>query len=217
MSRSDWTLDNAIASWGCPVCILVRQDTFNYLAKQVYAWSTGETAGLELLAQGGFCTQHAANVLDMASGVGVASIYDRFLREAQAVLGEWSKLAERGPVPSPNSRLLHPDCPVCAVRRESEGRRITELLGRLEEVGFKRRYESSRGLCLPHMRLALEKAESAEMRAFLLAVQIAQVERLQADLALSKRKRQAVPQEVMTPRERTAWLTVVEKFAGKSC
>ena len=217
MNPSDWTLDNAIASWGCAVCVLTHQDTFSFLAKQVYAWSTDEAAGLSLAAQGGFCTQHAADVLDIASGVGVASIYDRFLREALVVLDEWAKQEKRDPVPLPNSRLLHPDCPVCVCRRESESRRITELLSRLEEAGFKRCYESSRGLCLPHMRLALEKAESGEMRMFLLTAQLAQVQRLQADLASSKRKRQAVPQEVMTPRERTAWLTVVEKFAGKPC
>jgi hypothetical protein len=67
------------------------------------------------------------------------------------------------------------------------------------------------------MRLALEKAQSGEMRAFLLKTQLAQIQRLQGDLASSKRKRQAVPQQQMTLHERTAWMSVVEKFAGKPC
>jgi hypothetical protein len=113
--------------------------------------------------------------------------------------------------------LLHPDCPVCVCRRESETRHVAELLVQLDDEAHRKQYEQSRGLCLPHLRLALHQAERKDMRIFLLKAQVAQIQRLQLDLASSKRKRRALPQEQMTPHERTAWMSVVEKFAGKPC
>jgi hypothetical protein len=50
-------------------------------------------------------------------------------------------------------------CPACELREESETSLIRTLVGALDDAGARTRYETSDGLCIPHLRRALGQAK----------------------------------------------------------
>lgn len=208
---SQWTWENSLTVWTCPLCMLTWSDTFDLISRSLHAWGADGSARQALAARGGFCSCHLEEVRRLSSPQHICLMYGALTARALDVL----EAANEGDAPDPLACwVAGGDCPICEVRAQSEARHIAELLERLNDETFRERYRASVGLCLPHLANALRAADSQKHRTFLLESQREQMKRLQAHLAGYYEKRTTLRRDEITPAEYAAAKTAVEKFAG---
>jgi len=169
----------ACAQEGCPICQLEHAADARYLDRLLYELVNDYAIRQQLRASLGFCPEHARMATDEMQGkaLGLAIIYDDLLR---LVLEELA-----GP-----RIALNPSrkCPACDNRDETTSRALAELSKNILQPSMLRAFQSSQGLCLGHLRQALEHLRAPEKRSALLGAQRAIMEKLRLELAEYIRK-----------------------------
>ena len=168
----------ACAEPGCPLCRLSERSTDRYLASVMgeYVNDSGTRAGLRRSL--GYCNEHAWRLPDTGAGaaLGIAIVYLDLLTQMLKQLREsrfdgarkmsLRRLREMLDWTVPASateavvQRLHAQarCPACARRETMERIALVSLLEALaqDDQRMLAALEESSGLCLPHLRQALE-------------------------------------------------------------
>ncbi len=163
-------LEDALPRDGCVICealnTSVRQHIFNFLYEGMMSGDVRE----EFLQGGGFCAEHfrQAKAIEQESwtdGFGVAVLCENLLANVLEELEASKPTNQNGSMRrllrGQRRRLREPlaaarDCIACAGARESEQRYLEGLEEMLSEPAFNARYQQSKGLCLVHLRLAVQ-------------------------------------------------------------
>jgi hypothetical protein len=217
---------------GCPVCRLEQRSVERYLDSQFYESVNSPAWRDRLRASLGFCHEHVWLAVDQRLGdaLGFAIIYrdvinSTLVRLENDIPSRTSRpsiaLLRRIPeqVRSMVERILYAltpqkHCPACQYRDEMTRITISELVKELETPEMADALQASDGLCLPHLRLALEQVRTVSACETLLAIHREKLEGLKTDLTEFIRKNDYQSIGEGFGREADAWLRAVGMIAG---
>ena len=140
-------LDEAFRYECCPICYVLVEVCFQYLAGLAKRWPKQPELRVAVCGAGGFCRTHTWRLGDIQSQMAIAEIHAE-------VLGS---LLRREAAPGP--------CPLCHLDGLAERRLLDELVRRLGEPGARAEYRQSFGVCYPHNSRLLAEPLSPEGRA----------------------------------------------------
>jgi hypothetical protein len=155
----------------CPLCLLVQRAVDRSISAINHESAGDPQIREQLRVSLGFCHVHAYTWLKHAHVLGTAAIYaevlTRTLNSLQSLSPPSSSLrdsvAEALGLPlNPRRRVddLEPDgpCVICQVERETEQELMRTLVAMVSQTKARSAYERSPGLCLPHLRAALQQS-----------------------------------------------------------
>ncbi|NLX08815.1 MAG: hypothetical protein GXY36_04100 [Chloroflexi bacterium] len=185
LSSRAYNLYEAFAKPGCPVCRLAVDSVHHYLDSVIYEYVTKPHTHEGLRAARGFCQQHAWHVIAEinASALGVAVLYEGLFRTLLNEMGGESKLgAKRQIAQALNALKPQAPCPACTHQATVEDHLLRNLIDHIDQDEFADAFRRSEGLCLPHLRLALDRRADTDKQARLLSLEQAIWQQLQVDL-----------------------------------
>ncbi len=226
---------------GCPVCRLARDAEDRYLRFLLWENVNDLETRIRISQAMGFCRRHAWQMYGMeaaewGSTLGNSIIYEDLTgqvvhrlvasraavqtrdseasrRRGWASLQRWltGKVGYQPQAPLMPSRSCR-SCESGAPSAESSGDNLVRIVADPE---YQALYAGSDGVCLPHLRLALELGDSSAGLEQLIAATRARLEALQHDLAEYGRKQAwQYHDEGVTAGEQTATARAVAFFAG---
>lgn len=185
LSLAEIDLKIAFRQAGCPVCRLKRKIADRYIFGLLWENVNDMTTRVHLARSLGFCPQHTwqlyhTEMEQFGSGLGISIIYEDLTRSLANGLRDfetrlpvqperlrwwqrvWARLqaalGRAAPVARPEGILPSEPCRVCAHCAEAEESDIHWLVEGCADAVFSKLYAASDGLCLPHLRRALERA-----------------------------------------------------------
>jgi len=197
-------LSEALAQAGCPICRLVAEATDRYLRSLLHESVNDPRVREKLRASQGFCGEHAWQVQRRGDPLGISILWRDLLSQAAESTSHSPAGRDRG-----RSVL----CLACEVAAEAERSYLETLVEHLASGSLRREYDSSAGLCLPHLRKALTHRSAA--RAFLLESEGAKLAGLIEELTEIIRKHDYRFREEPWGAERDAWIRATRKLAGE--
>lgn len=226
-TQGSWNLEDAYSEEGCPVCRIASYDVERYLETTNYDALGDPGIRARLTASTGYCGEHARQWLAIAFVLGTATLYRdvlqrltgelRDLRPRRANVGERLVAAFRGQDGRHSGLELgvaRSPCPACELRRESEHSLIRTLTASLRAAETRSKYESSDGLCIPHLRRALDQTKERESFACLRDHGVARQEILLGHLSEIVRKHDYRYREEPSGEEKGAATRAVRHVAG---
>jgi len=212
---------------------LEQQSVERYLDNQFYEnvnstrWRDGLRASL------GFCHEHAWLGIDKRLGdaLGYSIIYRDVVNSVLTQLADSGSPATESRRRTSLLRQLpesakdriekilssltpHKRCPVCKQRDEATHIYLSVLVKELQTPEMINALQTSDGLCLPHLRLALEQVKDLSARERLINLHRAKLESLRNELDEFIRKNDYQAIQEGFGREGDAWLRAVSMIAG---
>jgi hypothetical protein len=228
-----YKLLEACREQGCPVCRLEQQGVERYLDNHLYE-NVNSTAWRDRLRLSlGFCHEHAWLGVDQRLGdaLGFAIIYHDIVNTVLNNLSDdkgptrtsrrWASLLGR--IPEQAKALIEKmlyaltprkRCPVCEYRDQMTGPLLSVLAEELEKPEMAEVLQASEGLCLPHLRLALEHIRDRSVCEKLLMIHRAKLESLRTELAEFIRKNDYQVIQEGFGKEGDAWLRAIGMITG---
>lgn len=191
LSSRAYALYEAFDKPGCPVCRLTLESVRHFLDGLIYEYINEPETHEALRAARGFCPTHAWRVQREinASALGVAVLYEGVLRRLLDDMGSVDPGDGQRQVSQAASALRpRQPCPACEHQATVEDHLLRNLLAHLDRDEFAAGFRRSEGICLPHLRQALDSPGRIQHKARLLVIQQAIWEDLQRDLAEFVRK-----------------------------
>jgi hypothetical protein len=204
-----------------------------YLDNQFYENVNSPKWRDKLRASLGFCHEHAWLAVDQRLGdaLGFSIIYRDTLNHVLRQLdrGDSSARPRRGlgsllgQIPEQVRMTIERTlaaltprkrCPACEHREETTRSTLSILEEELKASEMKDALAASEGLCLPHLRLALEHARDASVCETLLHIHRGKLESLRTELEEFIRKSDYQLIEAGFGAERDAWLRAIAMVAG---
>ena len=206
-----------------------------YLDNQFYENVNSPKWRDRLRASHGFCHEHAWLGVDRRLGdaLGYSIIYRDVINSILTHLEDNSRPAPAPrrkaswlrQLPDPARELIEKmlaaftarkHCPVCEHRDETTRSTLAVLMEELKTDEMRNALQASDGLCLPHLRLALEKVKTIDAPAAetLLGLQREKLERLRAELAEFIRKNDYQAIQEGFGKEGDAWLRAIAMIVG---
>ncbi|MDP9351939.1 MAG: DUF6062 family protein [Chloroflexota bacterium] len=222
-TRTYHDLLEAFGQDGCAVCRLAARSVSSFLS------SISNEGGLtdpevrdRIRAAHGFCNEHAHQWLREQHLLGTAILYedllDHLATELQALrfqkrgrLGNPFTARERTPV----ALAAHQECAACRSLADTEQRMIAAVLSGLRAEEFRTAYEHSRGLCVPHLRVALAEAPDEDLFATLTDLAVARHKALAEQLREIIRRHDYRYSEEPSGEERGAAARAVRQVVGE--
>jgi hypothetical protein len=164
---------------GCPICRVEHDADLRYLDRLFYELVNDYNTRVGLRASLGFCNEHARMAMEEIHGkaLGLTIIYDDLLR---LVLEQISS--------GGNLKKNEKKCPACENRDEMTNRVFLDLSKFITDAPILIAFKSSQGLCIGHLRQALESIRNSEKRNALLNAQSDIMQALRGELAEFIRK-----------------------------
>ena len=223
---SPFDLHNAYAGDHCPICALNDRDERRYIDTMLYDQVTNVQWRGQIRAARGFCAPHTTRILDEGrSALGVALIAEDVLKTLREQLEAGSPQA-----PSAWGRLIGSlnagsrslaarlrrtaPCPLCAHLRQQTPVHLRSLLQDLETAEGRRAYQSSAGLCVPHLVATLDTGEPAGGVPIVVERQLTIWRQLEAELQEFIRKNDYQFTGEPIGAERDAWRRAYRLLAG---
>jgi Family of unknown function (DUF6062) len=170
---------------GCPVCRLASETDQNYLGANLYESVNDPDTQAALRRSKGYCHAHSwlLTKTSASPALGVAILYRQAAQDVLEALSPPDSTQEK--VPPPGGRIrrevargvddlysrLKPQaqCPACTHRKEMIEFILKTMLEALDrgDDRLQSALAASSGLCLPHLRYALELSQSAPASIFL--------------------------------------------------
>lgn len=223
-------LQDALAAPGCALCRLALRSMRHYFDALGYESVNDPGIRDAIRAARGFCEVHGHMQREARDALGTAIIHRDVLTSVATALEETPfRLAslgdmlrqtlggESGANGNDRANALAPReiCPACAHRREMDVTYVDMLLQQLHEDDLLPGFRASAGLCLPHLRLALQRMPDAATFECLKTAQIAIWQCLTAELDEFIRKQDHRFAGEPLGDERTAWSRVVDLVSGQ--
>lgn len=188
----------------CVICYEAERVVRETVMESIYRWQTDEAARHELAQRGGLCTQHGLVFLAFASPLGMAEIFGPLARlRAQSVRSASSRPQD----------LWNPDCPLCEARAKRENALLGYYARKADETAQANEAWDI-PLCMPHVRLLVSRAATAQAQRMVLEATVRRLEQL-ADLAQAyAAKYRELRRSELTLAERRAPIAVVEALCG---
>ena len=228
-------LIEACREQGCPVCRLEQQDVERYLDRRFYENVNSPAWRDSLRASFGFCHEHAWLAVDQRLGdaLGFSIIYRDIINSVLNQLNDGSgsgRTSRRGAsllkqIPEQTRNIMEKilsaltprkRCPVCEHRDEMTRSTLSVLVKELDGAQMTAALQASDGLCLSHLRLALEAAKDPSTSEKLLAIHLEKFESLRDELAEFIRKNDYQAIKEGFGREGDAWLRAIRMIAGSN-
>jgi len=233
--HSYYEIIEACAEPGCPLCRLVDEIGDRFLAASMHGTVTDPDIRFKYRESMGFCHRHAWRLASFGGGVrlGLAIIYQDFIKQVSRKLDKaryqspggvsLNRLQETMSRKKPSSATqslvqnLHPQksCPACRHETELETLAITTLVDLLaEDERLREAFETSAGLCLPHLRRALELVRDETTFNLLLEITQAKLVQLIAELDEFVRKHDHRFRHEKFDTEGDSWRRAVSQIVG---
>ena len=218
---------------GCPICRLEQDSVERYLDNQFYENVNSPKWRDQLRASLGFCREHAWLGVSRRLGdaLGYSIIYHDLLN---SILRQWQdeespapparrRTSFRRQIPEPvrnliervrNSLTPRKVCPVCEHRNQTTHSLLSVLVEELKTPEMVDALQTSEGLCLPHLRQALDQIKNASEAETLLKVHREKLEGLRAELAEFIRKNDYQVIKEGFGKEGDAWLRAIGTVVG---
>lgn len=228
-----YNLSEACRAPGCPVCRLEQRAVERYLDRQFYENVNSPEWRESLRASFGFCHEHAWLAVNKRLGdaLGFSIIYRDIINSVLREMKEENKptrasrrwTSSLGQIPEVARQLIErihaaltprQHCPVCEHRDERTRSTLHVLVEELENSQMRDALEASDGLCLPHLRSALEHVKEASVVETLLVIHREKLESLNSELGefIRKNDYQAFKEGFGT--EGNAWLRAISMIVG---
>lgn len=222
---------------GCPLCYLAQHAVRRHLEQVIYDSVNDPPLRARLRESLGYCYEHAWQLPQAGAStpLGVAFIYRDLLNTVTKELEKgmykrpsrftFSQVAEAVDRNKPSistqkgvQRLTpHEPCPACAHREQMTTLHVIALMDALgdEDAPMKDALANSGGLCMPHLRRAIELARSETAVATLLTLTIAKYRSLQAELSefIRKNDYRFINEKMET--EGDSWLRALSTLVGE--
>ncbi len=218
---------------GCPVCRLEQQSVERYLDNHFYENVNSPAWRDRLRLSLGLCHEHAWLGVNQRLGdaLGYAIIYhdivntilDRLDEGTEPKQGTHRRPALLQQTPKQAQTMMEKmlsvlaprqSCPVCEHRDETVGMILSVLVEGLKTPEMTEALRDSEGLCLPHLRLALEHIKHRSTCEKLLSIQREKLENLKDELAEFIRKNDYQRLASGFGKEGNAWLRAVALIVG---
>lgn len=214
-----FSLLEALAAPGCGLCAIGHKAIDRFFDNMLYEYVNDPGTQEMMNASHGLCATHSELLLGYRGALGVAILYNAVLRRLETELPppqESGNLSMRRlfggrtdypPIPSE-------PCPACVTRDEAALRAIREFDAHHAEPELVAAWQSSGGLCLPHLNQALSKV-GHPARALVVTRQREVWARLRIDLEAFIRKNDyRFQEEGFTNSESHSWQDAVRATAG---
>jgi len=228
-------LDEVLKEPGCPVCRMSRRMAGR--AMDVFLWENINVPEVRqpIIDAYGLCPEHtrllaATEISTSGQVLGVNIIYSHLAR----VTAEELRKLDRGPGvtsvlvwfkslfrPGEKHTILPPqrECPVCEQVRQDDLNSLATLFEELDHSApsILESYQTSDGLCLPHLRLGLERYAAKYPKAAKMLTEDAatRLERYREGMLEYIRKSNwEYRSEAMTAEESNAWRQALTFFTG---
>ena len=223
-------LRDALGGPGCALCTLALRSMRRYFDALGYESVNDPGIRNAVRAARGFCEVHGRMLREARDAQGTAIIHRDVLSTVSDALGETrfrsASLGDRlrqaiGGDTSANgperADALAPQavCPACARRQEMDAAYVDMLLQHLRDDELLPSFRESAGLCLPHLRLALQRVPDAAAFEQLKAAQLAIWRRLAGELDEFIRKHDHRYAGEPTGAEGTSWSRAVDLMSGQ--
>ncbi len=221
---------------GCPVCSQERKAARKTADGFLYEHMMDPDAREEALSAYGFCPPHtrlmaATELASTGEPQGINMLYETLNRRVSSELKAWQGqnqitsgvrgALERLGLASGGGQVLRParGCPICAAAGLAGLNALTTLMDELQRSApdITGAYTASDGLCIRHVRLALEKLSGSHPKAarWLVEQTTGRLDR-QADAMREfvRKKNWEYREEKLTPEEAAAWRQSLTFFTG---
>ncbi|MBN1287046.1 MAG: hypothetical protein JXB47_16720 [Anaerolineae bacterium] len=215
-----YDLREACSGPGCPVCVLVNREVERYFDRLLYSQVVDIDARAGIRSAWGYCNRHAYMLLrDPGGAVGIAVIYEDVMKNLVRALdaAEWQtgRFTRKGATRLVEKLAPKQECPACAHQAQEEYFYMKALIQGLEEGSLVEPLAQSRGLCLRHLRLALDGSRDRAVFETLVRIQRKIWQELGAQLTEFIRKNDhRFQHEPMGP-EGDSWSRVVRQVSGE--
>ncbi len=227
-SHSYFVLLEEFKLQGCPICSLVIKDGQSYLDSLLYESVLDVPVRLKLMDSFGFCNRHAWQIPKLPAicspAAGFAIFASDLLRKFNLLVGArsqeprkkslWRFLFRRGSQKL-SLQMKARVCPACDHVAQFESFHLTDLLDSITEKEFLEAYDTSQGICLPHLFLVEEKHANHPNFPLLLQLQLDKSRSLRERLEEFIRKQDRRFQQEITADEAKAGRVAMEFLAGK--
>jgi Family of unknown function (DUF6062) len=225
-----FALLEALGKSGCPVCRIIEEASASYLDTLFYEQVTDVGVRRKLRQARGLCNWHSWRVRNMpTAALGAAIIAQDLLEAEYARLAElqrrpfWQRMGShlqaqlfrRSLLAYLRGWLQRGICPACQAVSEHERHALETMLNFAHEEEFTRRFETSLGLCLPHLVQGAEGHPSHPNLVTLIEVHRGKYVRLAAELEEFCRKHDYRFHCGAWTLESDAWIRAIEVLAGK--
>lgn len=219
---------------GCPVCRLEQHGVERYLDSQFYENVNSPAWRDQLRASHAFCHEHAWLSVNKRLGdaLGFSIIYHDIVnsvlkhwREAESSVPATRRRASlAGQFSEPLRNLMEKTlaaltprkrCPVCEHRDQMTRNILSALVEDLATPEMMEALQTSEGLCIPHLKLALGYVRDGSAHESLLALHRAKLENLKNELAEFIRKNDYQAIKEGFGKEGDAWLRAIGMIAGR--
>lgn len=129
---------------GCPVCNQVHASLDDWYENLLYESANDRPLRHRFDAENGMCAKHAHRLVGSNDGLGTAVIYRTMLERSVEALGKRS-------APPLNAGR----CVACDAEADAERRYVGLVADFLDEEDMRSGFESSSGLCWPHLAAVL--------------------------------------------------------------
>jgi RNase P subunit RPR2 len=220
---------DALDAPGCPICSLLLEDGRRYLDDVMYERVTDVPTREAWRRSFGLCNLHTWQLIDVsgssAPDLGFAIIaadllkgFERSLSEPQARATR--KLAALGGVFERirirlRTKPRRTTCPACHETAASESYHLRYLLECLQCEEFRRTYEASAGICVPHFALVENQSSDHEHFPILRAIQAIKARTLRGQLEEFVERQDHRSRERLTADHTSAWRRALEFLSGK--
>jgi hypothetical protein len=228
-----YKLLEACRAQGCPVCRVEQQSVKRYLENQLYENVNSPKWRDHLRASLGFCQEHAWLAVEQRLGdaLGFTIIYHDILNNILRQLNDGTNPARSSSanvsflrqIPEQlRNRIekilqtLTPEkrCPVCEHREEASQSILAVFMDEMKQPEMIQALQSSDGLCVPHLRLALQGVRNVSLAETLLAIHSEKLESLRNELAEFIRKSDYQLIDKGFGSEGDAWLRAIRLIVG---
>ncbi len=232
-SSTVYNLLEACREPNCPICRLEQQSVERYLDNHFYENVNSPKWRDRLRASLGFCHEHAWLGIDKRLGdaLGYSIIYRDIVN---AVLTHLEDSNSPAPASHRRASLLrqlpesarnriekilaalspHKRCPACEQRDETTRTYLAVLVKELQTSEMINALQTSDGLCLSHLQLALEHVKDLSTSEQLINIHRAKLESLRNELDEFIRKNDYQAIREGFGKEGDAWLRAVSMIAG---
>jgi hypothetical protein len=216
---------------GCAMCNLLRRDVDRAIDGMVNGFMDTQEMRDAFGHARGLCSEHGWQLKQNKFGnvLGISKLY-------AATLGEVLSIIEAAPLPEaqPQSRLerllnsgprnnnpladqLEPSerCMVCERIREREADYAAMFDQFMNEARFRQTFDSSDGLCLPHLRTVLRRMSDPARIETLLDIQTRMWAELKAQVEAFAAKQNYERIDELTETEGESWVRAIAQMTGE--